>query len=210
MQKLLEYFLGCEQRWDKVTVPDQLMITKLKSLSSSLYYDSLSIEKQRPYCKDLLEKYNERFLKFSRDVQNKLTMVIETQRQFDFLLFKQEKINNLNETIHRLKGHRNENLNAFTPSSLEFTKRVLFKLSDLQHSVEKANARLMLELERAKEELYHGGTILKELLEPTHEWLIISDENKKKCSNCQVEVQLEKKLQPTIYEQEPKEYPHYW
>ena len=211
-QDVLEEFLACEQSWDKVRVPNQKTIDGLLNKSfSSLQEEILALEKQRPDCKQLLDRYEEHFSMYVCEVQNRLTTLKGLLDQFNFLLFKKEKIASLNETIDKLVRTREEYCDSLAPTSLEYTSRVLWKLLDLKYSIDSINPELIVELEVAKEELDKSHLILEQLLEPTHEWLTLSNENKKRCTKCSKEIYLpEKKEPPTIYDEQTKEYPHYW
>jgi len=102
-------------------------------------------------------------------------------------------------------------LDSLAPTSVEYTSRVLWKLLDLKYSIDSANPKLLVELERTREELDKSHSILEQLLEPTHEWLTLSDENKRLCVKCSKETYLPEKEEPrTVYDEENKEYPHYW
>ena len=106
---------------------------------------------------------------------------------------------------------RREKWDSLTTQSIEYISKVLWNLVSLEHDVDNINPKLLIDLERIKNRLDKNRLTLEELLEPTHEWVILNSEKKKRCTICSIEISLEEvKKQHTIYDETSKDYPHYW
>jgi hypothetical protein len=213
-QDILEEFLACEQKWDKARVPTQNELKVLLKNNSlvQLNNEVQLLKNTQPNCEDLKRNYEVEFSKYQQQVNHAIRVTNLSLHQFDHLLVKSEQIDNLKKTIDKLIKMRNQELNHLTTKSIEYTSRVLSKLGSLKQDVDNANSKLLIELERIKNELDRNQLTLRELLESTHEWVTSISENKKRCSKCLelIDLGVDKEPHTTVYEEESKDYPHYW
>jgi hypothetical protein len=213
-QDVFDEFYACELVWAKVRVPTENDFEEVLNSSVDLEKETLILKNRRPNCRDFLgknEKYEDEFSEYHSEVRNKLQVNDHALHQLDALLFTKEKIEYLRETIDTLTKMRRKKWDLLTIQSIEYTTKVLLTLVSLKHNVDNVNPKLLIELERVKKGLDKNHSTLIELLEPTHEWLILNSEKKKRCTICSKEISLEEiKKQHTIYDEESKDYPHYW
>ena len=212
-QDVFDEFYACELKWANVRVPNENEFKDLlnNKFSVDLEKETRILKNKQPKCRDLLEKYEDEFSKYQHDVHNELWINDCALNQLDALLFAREKIENLRKTIVALRDLRSQNWRLLTDQSIDYTTKVLRKLFSLKRDVDHVNPELLTDLERVRKGLDKNHSTLKELLEPTHEWLILSSEKKKRCTKCSEEISLEDtKKQHTVYDEESKDYPHYW
>ena len=170
----------------------------------------MALEQQQPNCKLTPINYGEQHSNFLPKVQKTVTMARDCRRLCEGLLYKKEKIDRLYQTLQKLTTTRSIYQSSFAESSLNFTKRVLLLLTSLKQDAEK-NHNCLDEIQKAEMDLKVAEAKLDKLIEQTHEWQIIADENKRRCTKCLAEEYLEeKKSQPTIYDEESKDYSSYW
>ncbi len=210
-QDIFEEFYACELVWSKVRVPNENELKNLLNRATNVKTETQILKSKRPNCKDLLENYEDEFSKYRVDIKVRLQINDQVLHQLAVLLFAREKIENLQRTIIALEDLRKKNWDLLTTPSIEYTDRVLSHLATLKHDVARVNPNLLTGLERVRGVLENNHSMLEELLEPTHEWSSAGIGNKKRCTKCSEEISLEGPKKPqTIYDEDEKDYPHYW
>ncbi len=210
-QDVWDEFHTCRLKWLKLRAPSRMDFEHLLVKSTSLKETTSVLETRRPDCSKFSGKvalYEVQFSKFCTDVKAKLRENDLAQNQLNTLLFAKEGIDDLEATINTLVRIREENWRSLTGQTADYSAWVLSRLDGLRSEMKKANRGLLVDLEKVRDGLDRNHSRLRELLEPTHEWVKSTD--KKRCTKCLEETEIPSEKTHTIYDEPEKEYPHYW
>jgi hypothetical protein len=189
-QDVFDEFYACELDWARVRVPNENEFRNLLNTSVDLGKETQTLKNTQPICRDFLGEYDNKFSEYKATIENALQRNGDALHQLDGFLFAKERIENLRNTIDTLRDLRREKWHLLTTQSIEYTTRVLWNLVCLKREVENVNWELLAGLERVREELDKSYSILNELFKPTHEWIILDSEKKKRCTKCSKEIAL--------------------
>jgi len=166
---------------------------KLQDNVTSLEKEIMLLKNRQPYCGKLLGLYDEEFSKYSEEVDAILQVNNHERYQLHCCLFSKEKIEALRSTLAVLRKLRNEDFHLLDERTIEYSSRILWNLISLRNEVETDKSRFFQSLEKIGEMLENNNSVLYELLQPAHDWVILELPNRKRCTKCSKEVETEQK-----------------
>jgi chromosome segregation ATPase len=185
-------FYSCELEWAGIRVMNENEFKKLQDNVASLEKEIILLKNQQPDCRRLLGLYDEEFSKYSEEVETILQVNNHERYQLHGCLFSKEKIESLRSTLAALRKLRNEYFD-YDGSTIQYSSRVLWNLISLKNEVETDKSQFFQSLEKIGETLENNNSVLYELLQPTHDWVILESPKKKRCAKCSKEVETEQK-----------------
>lgn len=197
LYSIFEKFYVIELEWKEIRVLNETEFKKLQNNLASLEKEIVLIKNRQPSCAELLERYDSEYSKYSAEVERILDLNNQERYQVRRCLFSEEKIEALRKTIDSLVEIRNRNWELLDNRTIEYSSRILWHLISLRNDVDKSKSDIFQTLEKLRETLEKNNSILHELLSPTHDWITLEQQNKKRCVKCSKEIELEQIEQPT-------------
>jgi hypothetical protein len=199
---IFEEFYVYELEWSQIRVMNEYEFKNLQDNLASLEKEIVLVKNRQPDCAEFLEGYENEFSKYITEVQRILELNDNERFQLDHCLFSEEKIETLRKTLDSLIKIRNKNWDLLDNRTIEYSTKIIWHLISLRNEVETDKSKFFPTLEKARETLEKNNSVLYELLDPTHNWIIFELQSKKRCSKCSKEIMLEEKENKFHYEEE--------
>jgi hypothetical protein len=188
---IFEKFYECELEWAELRVMNENEFTKIQYSLASLEGQIALLKSRQPNCRELLERYDSEFSKYSAEVDRILQVNNHERYQLIGYLFSKEKIETLKNTLGTLREIRNKNWRLLDERTIEYSHRILWTLTTLGKEVETDKSEFFRSLEKIRETLEKNNSILIDLLRPIHDWVVLESPKRKRCARCSEEILLE-------------------
>lgn len=199
---IFESFYVIEVEWNQIQVMNENEFNELQENLATLEKEIMLIKDRQPNCTKFLEGYENEYSKYSTEVERILDLNNNERYQLNHYLFSEEKIENLRKTLDSLIEIRDKIWDLPDNRMIESYSRILWHLISLRNEVETSKSEFFPNLEKARETLEKNNSVLYGLLNPTHDWIILEQPRRKRCTKCSGEILLEETENRLTYERE--------